>query len=237
MPRARCRSLISEGGKTVPVVILGLQPGQNYFVAPDGRWVGLYTPAALRGYPFRLGRTNAAGENNFALLVDEASGLVIDLAVGDDGIPFFDAEGKPHAETQRVLEFLAKTRQSMEASERAAALLAEKGVLEPWPLKLKDGETEKRVDGVLRVSEAALAKLSGDDLAALRDGGGLPLAYAQLISMGNIALLSTLAQAHAKARAQQASRMTVPEGSFLPEDDGELKIDWNALFKDDEPKQ
>src|SRR5690554_4488223 len=63
--RALPIAFISEGGKTVPVVILGLQPGQNYFVAPDGRWVGLYTPAALRGYPFRLGRTNAAGDNNF----------------------------------------------------------------------------------------------------------------------------------------------------------------------------
>lgn len=234
--RALPLAFVQQEDKPVLVALMGLLPGQNLFVAPDGRWLGLYVPAALRGYPFRLGRTNGEG-NNFALLVDEASNLVIDQAVGDQGIPFFDDAGNPHPETQKVLEFLAKTRQSMEMSERAVAALADKGVLEAWPLQIKDGEEERQVAGVSRINEAALNALSPDDLTLLRDSGALAIAYAQLLSMGNLAVLSTLAQAHAKANAQKAARMTIPEGSFVPEDDGELKIDWNALFKDDEPKQ
>ena len=35
------------------VAITSLQPGQNLYVAPDGKWLGTYIPSALRGYPFR----------------------------------------------------------------------------------------------------------------------------------------------------------------------------------------
>jgi hypothetical protein len=222
--RALPLAFVLQDDKPVLVALMGLLPGQNLFVAPDGRWLGLYVPAALRGYPFRLGRTDGEG-NNFALLVDEASELVIDQAIGEEGIAFFDEAGNPHPETQKVLEFLAKTRQSMEMAERAVAALADKGVLETWPLQIKDGDNERQVAGVSRINEAALNALSP------------AIAYAQLLSIGNLAVLSTLAQAHAKVHAQKAARMTIPAGSFVPEDDGELKIDWNALFKDDEPKQ
>src|SRR5437899_270151 len=36
------------------MAITSLQPGTNFFVAPDGRWLGDYVPAVLRAYPFRL---------------------------------------------------------------------------------------------------------------------------------------------------------------------------------------
>ena len=45
---------IEQGGAFVLVAVLGLQPGKNLFVGPQGRWVGNYIPAAFRSYPFRL---------------------------------------------------------------------------------------------------------------------------------------------------------------------------------------
>jgi hypothetical protein len=59
----------------VPVAVQGLAPGQNLFVAPDGRWLAAYTPAAYRGYPFQL----AHAENGQQVLCfDEESGLITD---------------------------------------------------------------------------------------------------------------------------------------------------------------
>lgn len=227
--RALPLGFVQQGDRTVPVALLGLLPGRNLLVAPDGRWLGSYIPAAFRGHPFRLGHSGQGDQ--YTLMVDEASGLVSEGDEIVDGVPFFEAEGKPHPETQRVLQFLLNTHQSMTTVANAAAALAAKGLLEPWPLTVKNDESERRVDGVSRVKESALAALSPDDLAELRDRGALALAYAQLISMGNLTLLSTLAQAHDRLQQANAARMTIPEGSFLDEDDGNLKIDWDSFLK------
>lgn len=228
--RAFPLGFMAQEGGTALVALFGLLPGQNLFVAPDGRWLGRYVPAVLRGYPFRLARTDAG---TLALCIDEDSGLVRDLAVGEEGVPFFGDDGKPHPETQKMADFLTLTHRGIEHTGRAASLLAEMELLEPWPLKASDGEVEKTVTGVSRVDEKKLNALSGDDLARLRDGGALALAYGQLLSMGNLSTLSTLAQLRDHYAKAQASRMAIPEGSFLAEEDDSLKIDWNAFLKDD----
>lgn len=229
--RALPLGFATQGGRQLLVALLGLAPEQNLFVAPDGRWLGLYVPAALRGYPFRLGQSGD-GEK-VSLLVDEASGLVSDAAVGEGGVPFFEADGQPAKGTRQVLEFLAKTRHSGEAAARATAALAAEELIEPWPLKVKDGEAEKAVTGIGRIAESRLATLSGEALERLRDAGGLALAYAQLLSMGNIAVLGQLGQAKAKAAAKRAEQLAIPAGSFVDEDDDDdLKIDWSRFLKD-----
>ncbi|GHA32661.1 SapC [Devosia pacifica] len=221
--------LESEGRQTL-VALLGLLPGQNLFVAPDGRWLGLYVPASLRAYPFRLGRTDK--QDNYAMVVDESSGLVTDLGVGEDGVSFFNEEGKPAEETQKVLDFLIKTKRSGDACARAVDALQRHELIETWPLKVKDGEAEKSIAGVGRISESKLNALEPEAMVELRDAGGLALAFGQLFSMSNISVLTTLAQAHAKASAAQAKRMEIPENSFVGEEDDNLKIDWNQFLKD-----
>lgn len=229
-------AFIEFNGKPTLSALLGIASGQNLFVAPDGRWLGSYVPAALRAHPFRLARVETAG---IVLCIDESSGLVRDVMAGEDSVPFFDDEGKTHPEIQKVIEFLEKARQGAEAVVKATAMANECGLLEEWPMAIKamDDRAEHKIGGVSRINEAALNALSSDDLIRLRDVGGLALAYAQLISMRNIGLLSVLARAQADARAALASRMAIPEGSFISDDDDELKIDWNAFLKDDEPKQ
>ena len=53
LPKA-CMTLpiafIQQGEAFVPAAVQGLQPGQNLFVLPDGRWIGPYTPATYSGY-------------------------------------------------------------------------------------------------------------------------------------------------------------------------------------------
>ena len=57
-----------RGGKSwFPVAILGLRDKTNNFVSADGRWLGDYTPAYVRRYPFAL---VATGEGDNRLCVD-----------------------------------------------------------------------------------------------------------------------------------------------------------------------
>ena len=229
--RALPLAFIKTGEAFSFVALLGLLPGENLFVAPDGRWLASYAPAALRAYPFRLGRTGDAGQ--FALVVNEQSGLIGDKAVGDTGTPFFDDDGSPAEGTRKVFDFLIKVHRSQQAADRAVKLLAEKGLIEPWPLRAeKDGDV-KNVAGVSRIAEARLKDLTGDGLVELRDAGALALAYMQLASMAHLPALQALARQHREFAENQNQRMAIPPGSFIDEQDDEMKIDWDALLKDD----
>lgn len=229
--RALPMGFVPVDGSQTLVALLGLVPGENLFVAPDGRWLGSYVPAVLRAYPFRLGQTGEADQ--FALVVDEASGLIGDKAVGEAGTPFFDDEGNPAEGTRKVLDFLVKVHRSQQAANRAVAALADKELIEPWPLKAeKDGEV-KNVAGVGRIAEAKLADLTGDDLVELRDNGALALAYMQLASMANLAQIGALAKVHKHFAESQSKRMEIPPGSFIDEADDEMKIDWDAILGDE----
>jgi hypothetical protein len=222
--RALPLSFVQMGEAYALVAVVGLSLGQNLLVGPNGRWLGLYTPAILRSHPFRLAKTN---DDKLVLCVDEASGLVIDSAIGESGAAFFDAEGQVTAETSKMMEFVSTLQQAELATAGAVRAIEAAGLLEPWPVTAGGGAEAKQVQGLFRINEAALNALDAEALFELRQAGGLAIAYAQLISAGNLQLLSSLAIAQQEAQAQ---RMTVPERSFLAEDEGSLKIDWNTFL-------
>jgi len=87
--------VVSELAKLVPAMPLGFvkteaifqlvaitafQSGVNYFVAPDGRWLGEYVPATLLAYPFRLAKPQDRDEK--VLCFDNSSGLLADAGQG-----------------------------------------------------------------------------------------------------------------------------------------------------------
>jgi len=206
------------------VAVLGLKPGQNLFVAPSGKWATSYIPAAFRSHPFRLARTEA-GE--YALCVDEASGLVVD---GTEGAPFFDDSGRVTEGVSKVFDFLVQTARSREATNAACATLAQHGVIEPWPVKIQDGDQERQVGGLNRINETALNGLSDDAFLALRRAGALPIAYAQLLSMGNLATLGRLADLHRKAQAQIAAQAAATQNLDLDQVfSNNSTVDWSKL--------
>jgi hypothetical protein len=67
-------AFIKQQDNFVLVGLLSLTPGQNVFVAQDGRWLGAYVASVFRGYPFRLAR--AEGRDDLILCIDEDSGLI-----------------------------------------------------------------------------------------------------------------------------------------------------------------
>ena len=90
------------------------------------------------------------------------------------------------------MEFLRHIEASRMTTDLAVASLAEAGVIEPWPLEVQVGEKKAGTKGLHRVNESALHGLDDDAFVKLRKTSALPLAYAQLMSMGQIARFDQL---------------------------------------------
>lgn len=200
------------------VALLSLDGQNNLYLHSDGRWLGSYVPASLRGYPFTLANTE---EGQKALCVEQAH------LSEEQGEPLFDEEGNLAPTVQRTVEFLNQCEQNRELTQRSVNALVEAGVIEQWPLKLERGEGQApiSVNGLFRVDEKALNALEGEAYARLR-GGPMALAHAQLFSVSQLSQLSERAKFHAQHATQE-----VPENldSVLDGgDDDELTFDFDS---------
>ena len=205
------------------VAITSLQPGTNLYVAPDGKWLGGYIPAALRGYPFQLAQQEGAGE--FILCINEASGLVVENT--EDGNAFFDDQDQHTQGTKDVLNFLTQIKASLNGTEGAVNALADAGLITPWEINRKQGDKVVPVEGLFQVDEAALNKLDDEDFLAVRKAGGLAIAYAQLFSMNQLAVLESLGELRGQILEQQTAQSEAANltGFSLSEDEGSLMFD------------
>lgn len=195
------------------VALLGLAPGRNLFVAPDGRWIGSYVPACFRTYPFRFAN---APQGQPVLCVVEDQDFVVD---GPEGEPFFDGEEgtTPAPAIREVMEVLQKILASASLTVAATAALARHGLIVPWALKAPGPDGGQALEGLYRIDESALNVLPAAGLAELRDCGALALAYTQLLSQQNVTVLGTLADAHKKleaARTAAAQQIVTPTGEL-----------------------
>ena len=196
------------GGQYLPVAVMSPIAGRNFFIGTSGQWLGGDAPAALRSYPFRLGRFGGAEE--LTLCIDEDSGLVVDT--DGAGQPFFDADGKPSAATKAMLDFLLQIERTRSHTDLAVAALAGAGLIGPWSLQVRTGDTIQPVNGLFRIDEARLDALDDAAFLRLRQSAALPLAYLQLLSMGQVAVFNRLSQsqqqiAQSGQRQQQISSL------------------------------
>jgi len=212
-------AFIRQDEHYVPVAVLGLEPTTNLFVAPDGRWIGAYIPSALRGHPFALAYAQT-GEQ--VLCLDEDSGLLTEAGQGES---FFDEKGEPSEGLRQILAFLQQIELGRQHTTRICDLLAQLGLIQPWPIQIRVGQNERRIQGLFRSDESALNQLSDAHFIELRRAGGLPLVYCQLLAMQHIGLLGRLVDLRANA-AQTAAR-TPPPFSFSLEDQDILRFDWD----------
>jgi hypothetical protein len=216
----------TTGSDATLAALMGLG-GRNVFVGPDGRWLGAYVPAILRVHPFKL---LPAEDGQFALGFDTDSGQLVPAGEGE---PFFDGDGKPTQAISTVLKHLVQIRNGAGIIARATQLLHELGLLEPWPLVIRNGEIEIPVSGLQRINEGAMARLDDQAFLRLRQNGSLAVAYAQLFSMTNISHLGRLTRLHAE-HAQQVEKQSEELKSMFVPNHPEDEIDWDAMLKDDE---
>ena len=198
--------------------MLSLKPGRNMMVSPDGRWLGAYVPAYLRSYPFRL--LPQQGTDQLVLCIDTDSGLVVEGdAAGED---FVGPDGNISPALKKALDFLNELERSRRATDVAVAALAEAGVIQPWPITLKAEQGERAITGLYRIDEVALNALADDVFLKLRKtSGALPIAYAQLLSTGQLGIFEHLAKLQAQLRPPPLSALPENIDSLfeLPSDD------------------
>ena len=101
------------------------------------------------------------------------------------------------------------------------AALAKAGVIQPWPIKLKAEQGERTVAGLHRIDEVALNALADDAFLKLRKASALPIAYAQMLSTGQLGIFEHLARVQAQLRPPPLSALPENIDSLfeLPSDD------------------
>lgn len=176
------------------VMLQGLQAASNLATDESGAWRFGYVPALYRAYPFLL--ANGA-DNDKILCINTDSGLVTDDA---NDQAFFEKDGAPTQRISDTLDFLSKLFINRLATENACNLLQEHELIEPWPMTIHDGDEDQIINGLFRIREPALATLTPEVLAQLRDAGALSLAYAQLFSMQRVGRLEAEMQRGAEVK-------------------------------------
>ncbi|EXJ15995.1 SapC family protein [Imhoffiella purpurea] len=218
MPKASMAmplAFIREGEAFLLVALMGLAPGKNLFVAPDGRWLGRYVPAALRGHPFALGKLP---DDQFALCVDEDSEW---FGGNSEGEPLLTEEGEPTEAVSQVLEFLKQVESNRSPTAVACAALARHEVIRPWSITLKSESGERPIEGLYRIDESELNKLKDEAFLDLRRSGAMTVAYCQLLSAQHLSLLGDLSKAH----EQGGTAQPVAPATFALQGDDILRFD------------
>jgi hypothetical protein len=200
---------VEQAGRYLPVAVLSPVQGRNLFIGPDGQWLGNYVPAVLRGYPFLLLRSE--GGENATLCIDEGSGLIVDA--NEEVQKFFEEDGSPSPAVKALLDFLHHVEQNRILTDLIVAMLAEHGLIAPWPLTVSIDNQPQTIGGLYRVDEEKLNSLDDESFLKLRKSGALPLAYMQLLSMGRLGLFEQLdrLQRQLSQAAHQAKNLSVDD--------------------------
>lgn len=172
-----------SNGSGLPAALLGLESGQNAYVAGDGRWFATYVPAHIRGYPFAFAKApNDPEPNRFVVVFDAEAQHFRD----PNGHPVFDGSGQLSEHMKRRLALLEGVEKTLPTTRDLVAQIDAAGLLVERAIHIrKAGGQEHRVQGLRVVDEKKLNQLPHDQFAALRDKGVLPLVYAHLLSWAN----------------------------------------------------
>lgn len=206
-------AFVQQSGRYILVAVLSFPGGRNVFVGPDGRWLGRYVPAVFRLYPFRV--LPNKGTDAVVLCVDEESKLVVDGA--STGEEFFDTQGNPAPVVKLVFEVGMAWEHERKSTDLAVETLAQAGVIRPWDVKVTTSEGERPISGLYRADEAALRALPDEAFLRLRKTSALPIAYTQMLSMGQLEVLQLLARAQTQASAAPQTPSTPTLLAELPE--------------------
>jgi hypothetical protein len=171
-----------DGGKTFnAVLVLGMQVKQNLFILTDGMWDRrAYLPAYVRRYPFCMSRVTVDGEPQKELIV-----CIEESALHGAGEPLYDAHGQALSQWTALEKLIFDYEQDLVRCESLCQLLAEFKLFEPFTMKAElDGFT-MQLEGMHRVTRAALEGLPAEQLRRLMAAGALEKIYSHLLSLDN----------------------------------------------------
>ncbi|MDP4836004.1 MAG: SapC family protein [Burkholderiales bacterium] len=160
-----------------PVVLMGLNAGENLFVDESGQWQASYVPAIIRRYPFAL--SPAGSDGRYVVCIDEGSPQVSDT----EGSSLFDENGKPTQVIENVKRYLGELQQMDGLTNEFAEFLSANNMLTPLNMRVRDNDKVKNLTGCYVVNEERLNNLSDQKFLEIRAKNYLPPLYAHLISL------------------------------------------------------
>jgi hypothetical protein len=164
------------------MVLVGLTPQQNLFVADDDSWdAHAYLPAYVRRYPFCMTRVSVDGNPR-----PERIACVEKRAIKARGEVLFDEQGNPTPVWEARQKLLFEFEADLARTEDMCRQLRELDLFEPFAAKAEpDGEEPITLTGINRVSEEKLHALPADTLKDLALKGVLSRVYTHLASLAN----------------------------------------------------
>lgn len=193
-----------------PVVLMGLNAGENLFVDAEGNWEASYVPAMIRRYPFAL--TKVPDEDRYVVCVDEASELLSET----DGNAMFDEQGNPTQVIENVRRYLAELQQMDQLTREFTKFLGTHNLLTPLNMRVNAADEVKNITGCYVINEERLNNFSDTLFLEVRAKRYLPAIYAHLISLPQIERLVNLKKnaaehdAAATADDSEAGKSTTP---------------------------
>jgi len=187
--------------------LVGLQSltlNKNYFLLPDGRWLGGYKPAFYRGYPFAL-QPNA--ENSQLELCIKCDCIISEPTERD--LRFFATDLTPMPWLQGMGKLLSDTTRSRDETNALCRSLQDAGLITPWKIKFEEKDESnnpqsKSLDGLFHIDDTALKFLPDDQVVALHKSGAMSLVYGQMYSEPRLRDLRTLHAAYQKLEEQKS---------------------------------
>lgn len=173
--------VIFLGERKMPVVVMGLQAGQNLFVKEDGTFDDeAMLPAFVRRYPF-VSASNGPDQPATVCIDVEADGIVSE----NPNMPFFDENGEPTQALQQAIDFVSAFEADARTTETFVQKLIELDLFEDKDVTLNDQSTgqNRTIAEYSGISEQKLNALPDETYAQLRNEGYLAPIYSHLISL------------------------------------------------------
>jgi len=197
--------IIFAPDKKTPLVVMGVNSGQNLIVEADGTWpIDVYLPAFARRYPFVF--ANDPEADQFLVCIDTQAPMIGENAE----FPLFK-DGDTTDYTKNAIEFLQEFERQRAATDVFMAAINEHDLIEErsvtYTPRLEDGSDGpvQKVADYLAVSEEKLNALPDAAYLKLREQGVLPAIYAHLVS---ILQWQRMTQIALKKLAQQEAQKT-----------------------------
>jgi hypothetical protein len=169
-----------------PVVLLGLDAGENLFVNEEGKWDANYIPAIIRRYPFAL--TKSAEADRYIVCIDEASDMLSDT----EGAALFNEAGEPTQVIENVKRYLSELQQMDQITHEFTKYLAQNNLLTPLNMRVNAADQVRNITGCYVINEERLNNFSDQKFLEIRQNRYLPAVYAHLVSLSQIERLVNL---------------------------------------------
>lgn len=172
---------IEDGDNFKPVVLFGLEQGENLFVDENNKWRSSYIPAIIRRFPFALAKMGDGSQ--YTVCIDQDSEYVNNKGEGER---LFNEDGSPSESIERVKKYLTELQQMDAFTNEFSAYCQEKNLFTPLNMKVRIQSEMKNISGAYVINEERLNGLSDETFLEMHKKRYLSIIFAHLNSLAQI---------------------------------------------------